>query len=84
MIASGRMKWAGHIAHMGEMRNAYRILVGKPIGNGPLGRPMHWWGDNIKMDLREIGFGGVDWICLAQDKDEWWVLVIMVMNLQAP
>jgi hypothetical protein len=69
-IKSRRMGWAGHVARMGETRNAYRILVGKPEGKRRLGRPRRKWVDNIKMDLREIGWGGVDWIELAQDMDE--------------
>jgi hypothetical protein len=65
MIKSRRMRWAGNVARMGEMRNGYRILVKKPEGKRPLGRPICRWVDNIKMDLREIGCGGVDWIDLA-------------------
>jgi hypothetical protein len=64
------MRWAGHVARMGEKRNAYRLLVGKPEGKRPLGRPRRRWVDNIKIDLLEIGWGGVDWICLAQDRDK--------------
>jgi hypothetical protein len=63
------MRWAEHVALMGEKRNAYRILVVKPEGKRPLGRPRHRWVDNIKMDLREIGCDGVDWIDMAQDRD---------------
>jgi hypothetical protein len=62
MIKSRRMIWAGHVARMGEKRNAYRILVGKPEGKRPLGRLRHRWVDNIKMDLREIGLDGMDWL----------------------
>jgi hypothetical protein len=62
--------FAGHVARMGEMRNAYRILVGKPEGKRPLGRPRRRWEDNIKMDLREIGWGRMDWIDLVQDRDQ--------------
>jgi hypothetical protein len=65
-------------------QNAYRILVGKPEGKRPLGRPRRRWVDNIKMDLREIGWGGVDWIDLAQDRDQWRALVNTVMNLLVP
>jgi hypothetical protein len=68
----------------GGKRNAYRILVGKPEGKRPLGRPRRRWVDNIKMDLREIGWDGVDWIDLAQDKDRWRALVNMVMNIRVP
>jgi hypothetical protein len=66
---------------MGEWRGAYRALVGKPEGRRPLGRPRHRWDDNIKMDLREVGGGGADWIDLAQDRDSSQALVYMVMNL---
>jgi hypothetical protein len=69
---------------MGEKRNAYKILAGKPEGKRPLGRPRHRWVDNIKMDLREIGWDGVDWIDLAQNRDQWRALVNMVMNLWVP
>jgi hypothetical protein len=61
MIKSRRMRWAGHVARMGEKRNAYRILAGKPEGKTPLGRPRRRWVDNIKMDLREIGWDGMGW-----------------------
>jgi hypothetical protein len=67
-----------------EKRNAYRILVGKPEGKRPLGRPRHRWMDHIKIDLREIGWDGMDWIDLAQDRDQWRALVNMVMNLWVP
>jgi hypothetical protein len=62
------MMWAGHVARIGEKRNVYKLLVGKPEGKRPLGRPRCWWIDNIKMDLLEMGLGGVDWISLAQDR----------------
>jgi hypothetical protein len=84
MLKSRRMRWAGHVARMGEMRNAYMILVGKPEGKRPLGSPRRRWVDNIKLDIREIGWDGMDWIELAQDRDQWRALVNMVMNLQAP
>jgi hypothetical protein len=69
---------------MGEKKNVYRILVGKPEGKRPLGRSRHRWVDNIKMDLRKIGWGGMDRIDLAQDRDQWRALVNTVMNLQVP
>jgi hypothetical protein len=69
---------------MGEVRGPYNILVGRPEGRRPLGRPRRRWKDNIKMDLREIGFGDVDWIHLAQDRDRWRALVNTVMNLRVP
>jgi hypothetical protein len=65
MIKARRMRWAGHVARMGEVRGAYNILVGRPEGRRPLGRPRRRWEDSNKMDLREIGFGDVDWIHLA-------------------
>jgi hypothetical protein len=68
----------------GEKRNAYRILVEIPEGKGPLGRPRRRWVDNTKMDLKEIGWDGMDWIDLAQDRDQWWALVNTVMNLRVP
>jgi hypothetical protein len=67
---------------MGEERKAYKVLVGKPEGKRPLGRPRRGWEDWIRMDLREIGLGGVDWIRLAQDRDLWRAVVSAVMNLQ--
>jgi hypothetical protein len=69
---------------MGERRGAYRALVGKPEGRRPLGRSRRRWVDNIKMDLREVGWGGMDWINLAQDRDRWRALVSAVMNLRVP
>jgi hypothetical protein len=69
---------------MGEERNSYRILVGKPEGRRPLGRPRRRWVDDIKMDLREIRWDGVDWVDLAQDRDHWRALVNTVMNLRVP
>jgi hypothetical protein len=84
MIKSRRMKWTGHVARMGEKGNAYRILLGKPEGKRPLGRPRRRWVDNIKMGLREIRWGGMDWIDLTQDKDQWRALVNRVMNLRVP
>jgi hypothetical protein len=84
MIKSRRMKWAGHVERMGENRNAYRILVGNPEGNRPLGRSRRRWVNNIKMDLKEIGLDGMDWIDLAQDKGQWRALLNAVMNLRVP
>jgi hypothetical protein len=69
---------------MGETRNAYRTLVGKPEGTRPLGRPRRRWVDNIKIDLREGGWDGMDWIDLAQDRDQWKALLNTVMNLRVP
>jgi hypothetical protein len=83
-IKSRRMKWAGHVARMGERRGAYRVLVGKPEGRRPLRRPRRRWEDNIKTDLREVGCGCVDWIGQAQDRDRCWALVSAVMNLRVP
>jgi hypothetical protein len=67
---------------MGEERKVYKVLVGKLEGKRPLARPRHRWKDGIRMDLREIGLGGVDWIRLAQDRDQWWAVVSAVMNLR--
>jgi hypothetical protein len=80
-VKSRRMRWAGHVACMGEERNVYKVFVGKPEGKRPLGRPRHRWEDGTRMDLREIGFGGVDWIRLSQDRDQWRAVVSAVMNL---
>jgi hypothetical protein len=68
------MRWAGHVARIGEKRHAYRILVGKPEGKRPLGRPRRRWEDNIRIDFREIGWGGMDWIDLVQDRDSGGLL----------
>jgi hypothetical protein len=84
VIKARRMRWAGHVACIGEVRGAYNILFGRPEGRRPLGRPRYRWEDNIKMDIREIGFGGVDWIHWAQDRDRWRALVNTVMNLRVP
>jgi hypothetical protein len=77
-----RMRWAGHVARMGEERKVYKVLVGKPEGKRPLGRPRRRWEDGIRMDLRETGLGGVDWIRLSQDRDRWRAVVSAVMNLR--
>ena len=84
VIKSRRMRWAGHVARTGEERGMYRVLVGKPEGRRPLGRPRRRWVDNIRMDLQEVGFGYMDWIGLAQDRDRWRTLVSAVMNLRVP
>jgi hypothetical protein len=84
IIKSRRMRWAGHVSRMGEKRNAYGLLVGKPEGRNPLGRPRRWWLDNIRMDLVEVGWGDVDWIGLAHDRDRWRSLVNSVFNLRLP
>ena len=84
VIKSRRMRYAGHVARMGEEKGAYRALVGKPEGKRPLGRPRRRCVDNIRMDLQEVGCGYVDWIGLAQDRDRWRTFVSAVMNLQVP
>jgi hypothetical protein len=84
MIKSRRMRLAGHIARMEEKRNEYRILVGIPEGKRQPGRSRRRWVDNIKMDLRKIRWDGMDWIDLAQDRDQWRALVNMVMKLRIP
>jgi hypothetical protein len=80
----GRMRWAGHVARMGEDRGVYTVLVGKPGGKRPLGRPRRRWEDNIKMDLQEFGGFRRDWMELAQDRDRWRALVGTVRNFQVP
>jgi hypothetical protein len=85
IIKSRRMRWAGHVARMGEKKNAYRLLVGKPDGKRPLGRPRRRWVEsNIMMDLGEVGWGDVDWIDLAQDRNRWRALVNSTLNLRVP
>jgi hypothetical protein len=80
-VKSRRVRWAGHVARMGEERKVYKVLVGKPEGKRPLERPRHRWKNGIRMGLREIGIGGVDWIRLPQDRDRWRAVVSAVMNL---
>jgi hypothetical protein len=84
IIKSQRMRWTGHVARMGEKRNAYRLLVGKPEGKRPLGRPRRRWVDNIRMDLGKVGWGDVDWIGLAKDRKRWRAVVNSVLNLRVP
>jgi len=78
------MRWAGYVARMGEERGVYRVLLRKPEGRRPLGRPRQRWVDNIMMDLQEVGRGYMDWIGLAQDRDRLRTLVIALMNFQVP
>ena len=78
------MRWAGHVARMGEDRGVHRVLVGKPEGNRPLGRPRRRWEDNITMDLQEVGEGLGDWMELAQDRDRWRALVGRVRDFGVP
>jgi len=84
VIKSRRIRWTGHVVRVGDGRGVYRVLVGKPEGKRPLGRPRRRWEDNIKMNLQEVGCGGMDWIELAQDRDRWRELVNAVMNLRLP
>jgi len=84
VIKSRGMWLAGHVARMGERRDVYRVLVGKPEGKTPFGRPRRRWEDNIKMDLEEVGCGVMDWIDLAEDRESWRALVNAVMNLRVP
>jgi hypothetical protein len=84
VMKSRRMRWTGHVARMGEKRGANRILVGRPEGRRPLGRPRCRWEDNIKIDLQDVGWWGMEWIELAQDRDRWRTLVNAVMNLRVP
>jgi len=76
------MRWAGHVAFMGEERGLYRFFVEKPEGSRPLGIPRHRWVDNIRMDLQEVGCGYMDWIGLVQGRDNWRTLVSAIMNLR--
>ena len=84
VIKSRRMRWAGHVACLGDDRGVYRVLVGKLEGKRPLGRPRHRWVDNIRMDLQEVGCGYMAWIGLAQNRDRWRTLMSAVMNLRVP
>jgi len=84
VIKSRRMRRAGHVARMGEERGLYRVLVGKPEGRRPVGRPRRRWADNIRMDLQEVGCVYRNWIGLAQDRDRWRTIVSAVMNLRVP
>jgi hypothetical protein len=84
IIKSKRMRWAGHVARMREKRNTYRLLVGKLEGKRPLGRPRRRWVDNIRIDVGVVGWGDVDWIGLAQDRNRWRALVNSVLNLRVP
>ena len=84
VVKSRRMRWAGHVARIGEGRFVHRVLVGKPEGKRPLGRPRRRWEYNIKMDLQEVGGSCGDWMELAQDRDRWRALVSTVMNFQVP
>jgi len=83
-MKSRRMSWAGYVARMGEEREVYRVLVVKPEGRRPLGKPRRRWVDSIKMDLQDVGCGCMDWIGLAQDRDRWRTLVSAVMKLRVP
>ena len=84
VVKSRRIRWAGHVARMGEGRGVYRVLVVKSEGKRPLGRPRRRWEDNIKMDLQEVGGGCEDWMVLAKDRDRWQALVSTLMNLRVP
>ena len=84
VVKSRRMRWAGHVARMEEARGVHKVLVGKPEGKRPLGRPRRTWEDNIKMDLEEVGSGCGDWMELAKDRDRWRALVSTVMNFRVP
>ena len=84
VIKSRRMRWAGHVARMGEGRGVYRVLVGKPEGRRPLGRPRHRWEDNTEMNLKEVRCRVMGWFEQAQDRDRWMALVNAVMNLRVP
>ena len=84
VIKARRIKWAWHVARIGEERGVYRVLVGKPEGKRPLGRPSRRWVHNIRMDLQEVGCGYMDWIGVAEDRDSWRTLLSAVMTLRVP
>ena len=84
VVKSRRLRWAGHVARMGEDRAVQRVLVGTPEGKRPFGRPRRRWKDNIKMDLQEVGGGRGDWMELAQDRDRLWALVGTVRDFRVP
>jgi hypothetical protein len=84
VIKSRRMRWAGHVTRIGEGRGVYRVMVGRPEGKRPLGRPRRRWEDNIKLDLRERGIDGANWTRLAQDRIQWLTFANTVMNLRVP
>jgi hypothetical protein len=84
IIKSRRMRWAGYVARRGEKRNTYRLLVGKTKGTRPLGSPRCWWVDNIRIALGEVGWGDVDWIGLAKDRNRWRAVVNSVLSLRVP
>jgi hypothetical protein len=84
IIKLRRMRWAGHVARLGEKRNAYKLLMGQPEGRKPLGIPRRRWADNIRIDLLELGWGDVGWIGLAQDRNRWRAHVNSVLNIRVP
>ena len=84
VIKSRTMRWAGHVARMGEKRGVYRVFLGNPEGKRPLRRPRRRWVDNIMTDLQDVGCGYMDWIGLAQDRNSWRTLVNAVMNIRVP